>query len=561
MRKIEYLLFLQNIRISLNGVWDGFFLTLTRLAESPIPFLFLAWIYWCCDKRTGQIMSLNTGLSCLANQALKTIIRIPRPWLRDERIQPVQNAIASATGTSFPSGHTTRAGCAYGSYGAELIRKKEKGTGVLLLLLVFLIAFSRNWLGVHTIEDVLVGVLLVVIGHFLISKALFWAERKKNRDLILCAAACILTCLLMIWFGLLSNGGYCLGSWIGWLFERRFVHFTIPENQMGKMKRGLPGLLSILLISTAFQTCLATLLPGGLGNFCSGFFLAFFIMALYPAMCSWSAKVKRSAVIILTSLVFLFPFGFSLARAEADRSVAVIGHRGFAASAPENTMPAFEKAIAQGVDYVELDVQLSADRQIVVCHDDNLKRTTGMDTLLSSVTLEEMKQLDAGSWFSPEYAGTQIPTLEEVLDLIKPTGIRIYLELKDIGEDKEFPLEVYRLTREKQMTDRCVFASFQYEYLKIIKGYDPNAKILLNTTISELSLPDDYPSDYYGIYYPSFSEKLAKTIHEHNASVFVWTVDDPEQMADLVAKGADGICSNCPHRVQDYLKTMNQPGE
>lgn len=561
MRKIEYLLFLQNIRTLLNGVWDGFFLTLTRLAESPIPFLFLAWIYWCSDKRAGQIISLNTGLSCVINQALKALVRVPRPWLRDERIQPVQEALPSAAGTSFPSGHTTRAGCAYGSYGAELIRKKEKKSGAFFLILILLIAFSRNWLGVHTIEDILVGALLVVIGHFLVSKALSWAEKKKNRDLILCAVACILTCLLMAWLGLLSNGGYCFGSFVGWLFERRFVHFTMPENNMEKIRRGLPGLLGILLISTAYQTCLATLLPGGPGHFCSGFFLAFFIMAVYPAIYTWTAKTKRSIAIILTALVFLFPFVYSQAIAEEPHNIAVIGHRGFAASAPENTMPAFEKAVAQGVDYVELDVQLSVDRQIVVCHDDNLKRTTGMDAPLSSMTMEEIKQLDAGSWFSAEYTGTQIPTLEEVLDLINPTGIRIYLELKDIGEDKDFPLEVYRLTQDCQMTDRCVFASFQYEYLKIIKDHDPNAKVLLNTTISETSLPDDYPSDYYGIRFSSFSAELADAIHQKGSVVFVWTVDDPEQMADVIAKGADGICSNCPDKVQEYLFANYQPGE
>ena len=554
MRKINYLLFLQNLRTASGGLLNGFFLTITQMAESPIPFLFLAWIYWCKDKRAGQIMSLNTGLSCAVNQAMKAIVRIPRPWLQDERIIPVQEALPAAGGDSFPSGHTVRAGCAYGSYGIELIRKKENATGILLLLLIILIGFSRNWLGVHTVEDVLVGIVIFVAGYFLTDKALKWAEKGGIRDIILCVSSCILICLPMIWLGWLSNCGSCLGFFLGWLFEKRFIHFETPEDNSKKMKRALPGFLGILLITTAFQSALWALLKSNVASFFSGLFLSFFIMAVYPAMYTWSSKTKKSVMAVLATVIFVFPFGAQFAKSESQKEIAVIGHRGFAAAAPENTMPAFEKAVAQGVDYVELDVQLSADRQIVVCHDSNLARTAGVDIELSLLTLEEIKQLDAGSWFSEEYAGTSIPTLSEVLELIKESNIKIYLELKDIGEDAQFPLEVYQLTQDYQMEDRCVFASFQYNYLRIIKDTYPEAKILLNTTIAETTLPQDYPSDYYGVYYNSLSEKLIRAIHEHGSIVFVWTVDEPDQMKDAIEKGADGICSNCPDQVQEYLK-------
>lgn len=498
-------------------------------------------------------MSLNTGLSCAVNQAMKAIIRVPRPWLQDQRIIPVQEALPAAGGDSFPSGHTVRAGCAYGSYGIELIRKKENATGILFLLLILLIGFSRNWLGVHTAEDVLVGILIFVAGYYLTDKALIWADKGCIRDIILCVSACTLICLPMIWLGWLSNCGSCLGFFLGWLFEKRFIHFETPEDNSKKMKRALPGFLGILLINTAFQSALRALLKSNVASFFSGFLLSFFIMAVYPAMFTWSSKAKKSVMAALIAVIFVFPFGIQFAKSESQKEIAVIGHRGFAAAVPENTMPAFEKAISQGVDYVELDVQLSADRQIVVCHDSNLTRTGGVDAELSLLTLEELKQLDAGAWFSEEYSGTPIPTLSEVLELIKESNIRIYLELKDIGEDAQFPLEVYQLTQEYQMEDRCIFASFQYNYLRIIKEAYPEAKILLNTMISETTLPEDYPSDYYGVYYNSFSEKLAQAIHEHGSVVFVRTVDEPDQIKDAIENGADGICSNCPNRVQEYL--------
>ncbi len=498
-------------------------------------------------------MSLNTGVSCAVNQAMKAIIRIPRPWLQDERIIPVPEALPAAGGDSFPSGHTVRAGCAYGSYGMELIRKKEK-TGILFLLLILMIGFSRNWLGVHTAEDVLVGILIFVAGYFLTDKTLKWTDKGGVRDLILCVSACILICLPMIWLGWLSNSGSCMGFFLGWLFEKHLVQFEILEDNSKKMKRALPGFLGILLISTAFQSALWAMMKNNAASFFSSFFLSFFIMAIYPAMYTWSSSRKKSVIAILTTLFFLFPFGVQFAKSESQKEIAVIGHRGFAAAAPENTMPAFEKALTQGVNYIELDVQLSADRQIVVCHDSNLARTAGVDIELSLLTLEEIKQLDAGSWFSEEYAGTSIPTLSEVLELIKESNVKIYLELKDIGDDAQFPLEVYQLTQDYQMEDRCVFASFQYNYLKVIKETYPEAKILLNTTISETTLPEDYPSDYYGVYYNSFSERLARAIHEHGSVVFVWTVDEADQIKDAIENGTDGLCSNWPDRVQEYLK-------
>lgn len=503
-------------------------------------------------------MALNTGFSCSASQAIKGFVRIDRPWIRDTRIIPVQEALETAPGYSFPSGHTIRAGAAYGSFGLELLRKKVKPAGISILILFFLIAFSRNWLGVHTPEDVAVGIILVVLIHFLLRYSLRWVDSGKNRDIIFCGIACILIFFPMLWLGCLSNCGTGFGFFIGWLCERHFVRFNLPEIQIKKASRAVPGFLGILWIITAFQSSLTTMMAGKYAAFFANLMLAFFIMALYPGMFTWT-KAKRRILVFLSALVLLLPVGVHIAKTAVagseEKQIAVIGHRGFAAAAPENTLPAFEKAIAQDVDYIELDVQLSKDRQIVVCHDDNLLRTTGKDAGVSTQTLAELKELDAGSWFSPEYAGTQIPTLDEVLDLVKPSDVKIYLELKDIGVDPQFPLDVLQLTQEKQMESRCVFASFQYEYLKEIKAQDPEAKVLLNTTISETTLPEDYPADYYGVRHQSFSKELADAIHEKDSFAFVWTVDDPVQMEEVVAAGADGICSNCPDQVQNFLNS------
>ena len=553
---MSYLLFLQELRLRLGGCFDGFFAGVTKLAESPIPFVILAYIYWCCDKRLGRLMALQTGLACAIGQALKGLCRVQRPWVRDKRIHPVESALASAAGYSFPSGHTIRAGSAYLPLGLELLRKKQKQAGAAAVIVFLLIAFSRNYLGVHTIEDVAAGALICLMSYFILGSALTWAEKGGARDVIVCAGACILTFLPMLRLGCLSNSGACFGFFGGWFIERRFIRFSMPKSQASKLCRGIWGGLGILLITTAFQASLQALMPGKYAQFFACFFLAFFIMALYPAIFSCTRAKSRSLIAaVLAAAVFLLPGCIRYTRTANDWRIAVIGHRGFAGAAPENTMPAFEAALALGVDYVELDVQLSADGEIVVCHDANVQRVTGIDAALSDRTLAELKSMDFGCWFSPDYTGTQIPTLREVLERIRDSKLRVYLELKDLGGgDDAFPGAVLNLTRELGMEERCVFASFQYAYLQKIKTLDPNAKVLLNTDISEVSLPLDYPADYYGIKFSSFSSELADAIHANGAVAFVWTVDEPEQIRHAAKCGADGICSNRPDQVIAVLR-------
>ena len=123
---------------------------------------------------------------------------------------------------------------------------------------------------------------------------------------------------------------------------------------------------------------------------------------------------------------------------EADGIPKIIAHRGYSGQFPENTLAAFAGALDIGADYIELDVQLSKDGQVVILHDDSLKRTTGVDGKVSDFTYEELAGLDAGAWFDASFAGEKIPTLEEALTLIRDTQCGVYLELKDIGQVEGF---------------------------------------------------------------------------------------------------------------------------
>ena len=115
----------------------------------------------------------------------------------------------------------------------------------------------------------------------------------------------------------------------------------------------------------------------------------------------------------------------------ARRVPLVIAHRGDVANAPENTLPAFRSACERGADGIELDVRMTRDGQLVVFHDRGLKRITGKPGLVSNATLDEMRALDAGGWFAPEFRGEQAPTLDEVFELLPP-GYLINVEMKAV---------------------------------------------------------------------------------------------------------------------------------
>ena len=119
---------------------------------------------------------------------------------------------------------------------------------------------------------------------------------------------------------------------------------------------------------------------------------------------------------------------------DGDR-IILAAHRGDRKTCPENTMPAFEAAIRLGVDMIETDVHMTKDGNLIIMHDLSLKRTTGADALTNQVDMEYIRSLDAGSWFSPDFKSTPIPTVEEFIDLIKNSDILINWELKDYPND------------------------------------------------------------------------------------------------------------------------------
>lgn len=151
-----------------------------------------------------------------------------------------------------------------------------------------------------------------------------------------------------------------------------------------------------------------------------------------------------------------------------------IAHRGASDEAPENTLVAFQRALEQGADALECDVHLSADGEVVVIHDDTVDRTTDGTGAVAGMTLEELHQLDAGSWKGPQFAGQRIPTLQEIIELLGET-IPLFIEFK--GSSPELPQKVADLLRETQMQDRAWLFAAHHPTLKQLRRLSPESNI------------------------------------------------------------------------------------
>lgn len=594
---ISYILFLQKIREATGGVFSNIALTVTSLGEPVITYLLLAWIYWCVDKSAGQLMALHTSVACTYNQFLKNIFKTERPWDRDSRIVPVEGALAQAGGYSFPSGHTTRAAAVWGSLGAVLWRRKEKALSVFCWLTVLVVAFSRNFLGVHTPQDVLAAFAVGLLFIFILIKVLRWTDAVVNRDIAVGAAGCLICFLPMLRVGCLSNAGAGMGFWIGWVLERHFVRFEVCEDWGKRVIRFVPGAVSVLCLLQILQPSLGFMMQGKYAGFFASFVLAVFIMAIYPFLFKlWEANAgkkawlrKAYAVCVVCVVILILAagsVGYLHVRREASQEygaeqaqnadaasemagmqeqaaehisaaefpkiditeeydvMRVIAHRGYSEVYPENTLAAFAGAVDIGVDYIELDVQMTSDGVIVVFHDNDLKRITGQEGRIADYTYEQLQQMDAGSWFQADYEEERIPTLQETLELIRDSRCNVYLEMKDIGDREGFVEQTLKIARQCGMEKRCLFASFQYEYLRQIKTLDSELLTLYITSSGKTSLPVEYPAEFYGINVESVSADTIKAIHESGSKVFVWTLETPTQIGIVRGMGADGVVTN-----------------
>lgn len=232
--------------------------------------------------------------------------------------------------------------------------------------------------------------------------------------------------------------------------------------------------------------------------------------------------------------------------------IMVTSHRGYSAVAPENTLPSFEAAIDAEADCAELDVQLTKDGVVMLTHDTNLKRTTGKNANIYDLTYDEVRKLDAGSFFGEEFKGTRIPTLQEVMDLCKGK-IRLNIEIKPSSETPDLEEKVARLIVDNDWVDDCTVTSLNYESLGKVKEVDDSIQCGYILAVGVGNYYGLESADFFSVEATFVSQNMVSALHALGKKVSVWTIDresDAEKVRDY---GVDDIITGDVEMVQTVL--------
>lgn len=229
-----------------------------------------------------------------------------------------------------------------------------------------------------------------------------------------------------------------------------------------------------------------------------------------------------------------------------------IAHRGARGQAPENTLAAFELALAQGADGIELDVIRCATGEIVVMHDDTIDRTTNGSGRIADFAYDTLRQLDAGSWFAPQYSGEHIPTLAEVLDAMGGK-LRINIEIKGRSFRSDgIETEIAAMVRARGLAQSIIVSSFNPWALRRMKRAAPEIQIaLLYSARSPAWLRRGQPRLWLRpqALHPEqglVDQAYVRWAHRHGYRANVWTVNEPDDMRRLISFGVDGLITDHP---------------
>ncbi len=266
----------------------------------------------------------------------------------------------------------------------------------------------------------------------------------------------------------------------------------------------------------------------------------------------WFLAVTGALTGAACFMVFDMVYNGSISNWSALGEVEITAHRGSSAQAPENTMAAVRAAMEEMADCCEIDVQLSLDGVVGLCHDLNLERVAGVNRSFGSMTWEELEQLDVGSHFSAEYAGERIPSLEQVLELCKGR-IKLNIELKDLGASSPLPELTAQLVKQYGMEDQCVFSSVKLSYLERIRKLDPELRTGYILPAAYGRYYENDAADAISLRSSLVTKRLVEAAHESGKAVYAWTVNSRTEMARMERLGVDNIITDYPARAREVL--------
>lgn len=309
---IQYLLLLQNLRESIGDTLNGFMEFVTKLGDPKLIPLLLGLVYWCLDKHEGVYLALTFYANRLVNGFLKITACIYRPWIRDARVTPVPSAMVDATGYSFPSGHAANSTSFYG--GLAMKKTRRKALRALFIVMILVIAFSRNYLGVHTPQDVGVSIICGTAMLFAARWLLKVVDEKPGTDKYILLAGVVIGALLVLYAQFKSypvdydangavivdpakmaidsykNAGMGMGFFLGWFLERRYIRFSTDGAWWVKAIRFVVLAVSYVYLKKLLALVVGLFLTGGLASAVEAFGYTLYLMAGAPLLIRLCAR-------------------------------------------------------------------------------------------------------------------------------------------------------------------------------------------------------------------------------------------------------------------------------
>ncbi|WP_415407932.1 glycerophosphodiester phosphodiesterase family protein [Sulfurovum sp. CS9] len=269
-------------------------------------------------------------------------------------------------------------------------------------------------------------------------------------------------------------------------------------------------------------------------------------------------RTKITLLLITSVTAAVLTGGWLLKDIQTVDNVDIIAHRGAAGAAPENTIAALRKAIEDKADWVEIDVQETKDGEIVVIHDSDFMKISKVPTKVWEGTLEELRQIDIGSWFDPKFSDQRIPTLEEVLLEAKGKA-KVLIELKYYGHDEQLEQRVIDVVEKVGMAKSVALMSLELDGVKKARALRPDWEmgILLSLAIGDISKMD---VDFFAINMDMIKPNFVRRVHKIDKKVYIWTANDPVSMTSMISLGVDGLITDEPKMGQNVLTQRDTLG-
>ena len=270
--------------------------------------------------------------------------------------------------------------------------------------------------------------------------------------------------------------------------------------------------------------------------------------------CRFSRPRPRS-IVCLVATVILWAGLHVLLRSEPLGRTVIISHRGMAGSAPENTLASVREAIRRGAEFIEIDVRRSADGVIVLMHDLTVNRTTNGRGRVGEWTWDEISRLDAGSHFSPAFAGEPVPTLDDALESIESSSITLVLEVKQPDRYPGVATQIAATLQGFDPDGSVVVVSFDHDWLDVFQDLAPATPVgyLQVHPFIQRHVPEDSVVDVHWISV-LVDPTLIRRVHHRGHRIWVWTVNDVRLMRLLTWLGVDGITTDHPEKYPEHLR-------